>query len=344
MYGEFYGLKEKPFNLTPDPRFFFLSDNHRGAFEHLLYGIKEREGYNFFFDHLPAFAVATGPVAEGPFWYESEIMNLPSYKCAVHQELAQDILRRGAENGIQFSQVHEFKIDHAFTVPLSYVRPEQDIPMVPIISNAFGYPIPSNRRWYALGQLIQEVIDARPADERIAVIGSFNLTVEVGGPKMGNYNHEFNRWVIEQMREGGSKRPDARCLYSFFNTQLGRRPAVADTILASARKWVVRRDRSAALTATVRCQKLGQRQIAKRGASRAWTCQSALLPMFKKAQRATVAAPETLAERTVATAAVSREPVYRPCHRCGETPPPPPTPADAAWRWVRAPRDRLLRR
>jgi len=45
MYEEFYGLKEKPFNLTPDPRFFFLSEIHRGAFEHLLYGIKEKEGF-----------------------------------------------------------------------------------------------------------------------------------------------------------------------------------------------------------------------------------------------------------------------------------------------------------
>ena len=45
MYEEFYGLKDKPFNLTPDPRFFFLSENHREAFEHLLYGVKEREGF-----------------------------------------------------------------------------------------------------------------------------------------------------------------------------------------------------------------------------------------------------------------------------------------------------------
>lgn len=45
MYEEFYGLKEKPFNLTPDPRFFFLSADHREAFEHLLYGIKEKEGF-----------------------------------------------------------------------------------------------------------------------------------------------------------------------------------------------------------------------------------------------------------------------------------------------------------
>ncbi len=45
MYEEFYGLSEKPFSLTPDPRFFFLSEHHREAFEHLLYGIQEREGF-----------------------------------------------------------------------------------------------------------------------------------------------------------------------------------------------------------------------------------------------------------------------------------------------------------
>lgn len=45
MYEEFYGLKEKPFSLTPDPRFLFLSEHHREAFEHLLYGIQEKEGF-----------------------------------------------------------------------------------------------------------------------------------------------------------------------------------------------------------------------------------------------------------------------------------------------------------
>ncbi len=45
MYEEFYGLKENPFNLTPDPRYFFLSENHREAYEHLLYGIREKEGF-----------------------------------------------------------------------------------------------------------------------------------------------------------------------------------------------------------------------------------------------------------------------------------------------------------
>lgn len=45
MYEEFYGLKEKPFRLTPDPKFLYLSTRHREAMEHLAYGIAQKEGF-----------------------------------------------------------------------------------------------------------------------------------------------------------------------------------------------------------------------------------------------------------------------------------------------------------
>jgi len=45
MYLDLHGFREKPFNLTPDPRFVFLSKNHREAFAHLLYGINNRAGF-----------------------------------------------------------------------------------------------------------------------------------------------------------------------------------------------------------------------------------------------------------------------------------------------------------
>jgi len=45
MYESFYGLREKPFNLTPDPRFLYLSKRHKEAFAHLLYGIRNRSGF-----------------------------------------------------------------------------------------------------------------------------------------------------------------------------------------------------------------------------------------------------------------------------------------------------------
>ncbi len=45
MYLEFYGLKLSPFDITPNPRFLFHSTKHREAFNHLLYGIRERKGF-----------------------------------------------------------------------------------------------------------------------------------------------------------------------------------------------------------------------------------------------------------------------------------------------------------
>jgi general secretion pathway protein A len=45
MYQNFYRFKEKPFSLTPDPKFLYLSKQYQGALDHMLYGIKQREGF-----------------------------------------------------------------------------------------------------------------------------------------------------------------------------------------------------------------------------------------------------------------------------------------------------------
>ncbi len=45
MYTTYFGFREKPFTLTPNPRFIFLSKNHKEAFAHLLYGINNRYGF-----------------------------------------------------------------------------------------------------------------------------------------------------------------------------------------------------------------------------------------------------------------------------------------------------------
>ena len=55
MYLTFYGLAEKPFNPTPDPRFLYLSPGHREALAQLHYGAQERKG----------FIVLTGKVGTG---------------------------------------------------------------------------------------------------------------------------------------------------------------------------------------------------------------------------------------------------------------------------------------
>jgi len=45
MYESFFALKEKPFSLTPNPRFLFLSKTHNEVYAHLIYGIESRAGF-----------------------------------------------------------------------------------------------------------------------------------------------------------------------------------------------------------------------------------------------------------------------------------------------------------
>jgi general secretion pathway protein A len=55
MYESFYGLKEKPFNLLPDPDYLYMSSGHENIFTHLEYAIAENKG----------FVVITGEVGSG---------------------------------------------------------------------------------------------------------------------------------------------------------------------------------------------------------------------------------------------------------------------------------------
>ncbi len=45
MYQSYYGFKEMPFNITPDPRFLYLSPTHQEALQHLKFGVQERKGF-----------------------------------------------------------------------------------------------------------------------------------------------------------------------------------------------------------------------------------------------------------------------------------------------------------
>jgi len=45
MYQSYYGLTEMPFNITPDPKFLYLSPTHQEALQHLKYGVQEKKGF-----------------------------------------------------------------------------------------------------------------------------------------------------------------------------------------------------------------------------------------------------------------------------------------------------------
>src|SRR5215467_15385683 len=55
MHEEYYGFSDKPFSLTPDPKYLFKSASHANAFELLQFAIRRREG----------FVVITGDIGTG---------------------------------------------------------------------------------------------------------------------------------------------------------------------------------------------------------------------------------------------------------------------------------------
>src|ERR671938_119450 len=55
MYESYYGFAEKPFSLTPDPKYLYRSESHGNAFDLLQYAIRRREG----------FVVITGDIGTG---------------------------------------------------------------------------------------------------------------------------------------------------------------------------------------------------------------------------------------------------------------------------------------
>lgn len=65
MYEHYYGFKEKPFQLSPDPKFFFASDHHQRALSYLQYGLEQGEG----------FIVITGPIGTGKTTLARNLLN-----------------------------------------------------------------------------------------------------------------------------------------------------------------------------------------------------------------------------------------------------------------------------
>ena len=45
MYKEYFDLRELPFSIAPDPRYLYMSDKHREALAHLVYGIQSDGGF-----------------------------------------------------------------------------------------------------------------------------------------------------------------------------------------------------------------------------------------------------------------------------------------------------------
>jgi aromatic ring-opening dioxygenase catalytic subunit (LigB family) len=147
-----------------------------------------------FYDNLPPFLVAVGEAATGPV---NEWLKIPKVTVKVAGELGRFLVSEGLENGVDFASSAELGLDHAEVVPLSYLTPNWDIPIVPIVVNAFAPPMPSLKRCLQVGAFVRETLERWPERKRVAVIGTGGLSHWVGLPETGRVNAEFDRWFLD---------------------------------------------------------------------------------------------------------------------------------------------------
>jgi aromatic ring-opening dioxygenase catalytic subunit (LigB family) len=152
-----------------------------------------------FYDNLPAFLVAVGDSAEGPI---NEYLKIPKVKVTVDGGLGRFLVSEGLENGVDFSSSADLPLDHAEVVPLSFLTPNWDIPIVPVVVNTFSPPMPSLRRCVDVGAFVREAVERWPEPKKIAVLGTGGLSHWVGLPQMGRVNAEFDRWFMETLSTG----------------------------------------------------------------------------------------------------------------------------------------------
>lgn len=161
----------------------------------------------WFMDNMPAFLIGKAPRAKGPFPHETQQFGVPPYETAIDTGAARGIIEGGFEHGVDFAFSDELLVDHSITVPLTYIRPEADLPIVPLFTNVMAPPLPPARRFFDVGCALRRIIGDLPSSRRVAVVCSGHLSVEIGGPRMDELwskvlDPEFDAGMVELIGRG----------------------------------------------------------------------------------------------------------------------------------------------
>jgi protocatechuate 4,5-dioxygenase beta chain len=161
--------------------------------------------HQFFMDNMPAFIIGKMSVYDGTFISEIRDFDIPTCTVPGDPELSEQILMGAMEKGVDFAFSNELKIDHSIVVPLMFVRPEMDLPIVPISANCMAPPLPTAKRFYQVGHVIRSVLDEIPGDKRIGVVVSGHLSLDVGGPTQidrAPTDEEFDTRAVRWLADG----------------------------------------------------------------------------------------------------------------------------------------------
>lgn len=153
---------------------------------------------NFFMANMPSFAIGMadhydGPV-EDPAWLQIDKFSAPG-----DRHLSRRLIDQVMET-VDVSYAEEWQCDHGIAVPLHFLTPRFDLPIIPVNVNCQGPPLAPLHRVWALGEALRRAADALP--ERFALIGTGGISHWPATPDSGKINEPWDREFLRRWAAG----------------------------------------------------------------------------------------------------------------------------------------------
>ena len=178
LHGELYRLGESLREARPDALIVI-------AAEHFA---------NFFMDNMPAYAIGMADHYEGPIedpgWLGIARTRVPG-NAGLSQRLIADVM-----NDVDVAFAEEWKFDHGVMVPLHFLTPRFDLPVIPVNINCQGPPLTPLKRAWAFGAALRRACDTVP--ERIALVGTGGISHWPATPDSGKVNEAWDREFLDR--------------------------------------------------------------------------------------------------------------------------------------------------
>src|SRR5262249_53446258 len=152
---------------------------------------------NFYVDNFPAFCLGVGEGHDEPV---EDFLGVPRGELPGHPEFARAVLETAFAGGVEPAWGEHLLLDHPRSLPLHLLRPERDVPVVPLLQNCLVPPLPQLPRCYRLGQLVREAVDAWPG--RVALLGTGGLSHSPGAPEGGYIDEAFDHEFLDLLERG----------------------------------------------------------------------------------------------------------------------------------------------
>jgi len=150
---------------------------------------------NFFMDNMPSFTIGMAEDYDGPI-ENPDWLKIPRSTTPGMPDLSEKIIRSVMQSvDVGFSQ--EWKFDHGMSVPLSFLNPDQALPVIPVNINCQAPPMPPLHRCWALGEALRKAADS--TDQRIAIIGTGGTSHWPCTPDSGRINFDWDKTLIERV-------------------------------------------------------------------------------------------------------------------------------------------------